>query len=106
MPRVIAHQLGYALALVNATDQSTLMANGTTGTVLTEYEVVTARQAVEQIGWHTTPTDVLLLANALLDEGNTDLAAQLYKTLIAVPGRSHIKDTAAAKLQEIEDASN
>ena len=108
LPRVLAHQLGYALSLTNA-DQliaghaKYLMANGTNGTLLSEREVFTARQAVEGIEWHMTPTTMSETADSLMEEGSTQEAARLYETLMAVPGRSPTKDAAQLKAGHIRE---
>ncbi len=106
LPRVLSHQLGYALSLGNADDQAYLMANGTTGTLLSEREVFAARQAVESIEWHMTPTKMSDAADSFMEEGAMRKAGQLYETLMAIPGRSPLKDTAQQRMQEIEGDSN
>ncbi len=106
LPRVLSHQLGYALSLRNVEDGAYLMSNGTTGTLLSEREVFAARQAVESIEWHKTPTTMSEAANSFLEEGAMRKAAQLYETLMAVPGRSPLKDSAQDRMLEIDGASN
>ena len=101
LPRVLSHQLGYALSLGNVDDQSYLMANGTTGTLLSEREVFTVRQAVEGIEWHMTPTMMSEAADSFLEEGATRKAAQLYKTLMDIPGKSPLKDAAQERMWDI-----
>ena len=109
LPRVLAHQLGYALSLGNVDDQlkaghvKYLMANGTTGTLLSEREVFTARQAVEGIEWHMTPTTMSEAADSLMEEGSAQEAARLYETLMSVPGRSPLKDAARLKAGRIKE---
>ena len=106
LPRVLAHQLAYALSLSNALDESRLMADGTTGTALNEYEIVTARGAAESIEWHLTPTDMVEAADKLLQDGAIDEAARFYYTLLSIPGTSPVKDAASLRLREIELDSN
>ena len=102
LPRVLSHQLGYALSLGNAEDTAYLMANGTTGTLLSEREVFTARQAVESIEWHMTPTTMSEAAASHVEKGAMREARQLYETLMAVPGRSPLKDAAQERMQDID----
>ena len=99
LPRVVAHQLGYALSMGNSDDQAYLMSNGTTGTLLSEREVFTARQAVESIEWHMTPTTMFEAADSFMEEGATQEAVRLYETLVSVPGRSPLKDAAQGQLK-------
>ena len=99
LPRVVAHQLGYALSMGNSDDQAYLMSNGTTGTLLSEREVFTARQAVEGIEWHMTPTTMFEAADSFMEEGATQEATRLYETLVSVPGRSPLKDAAQGQLK-------
>ena len=106
LPRVLSHQLGYALSLGNVDDQTYLMANGTTGTLLSEREVFTARQAVQSIEWHMTPTTMSEAAASHLEKGAMREAWDLYETLMAVPGRSPLKDAAQERMQQIGGASN
>ena len=106
LPRVLSHQFGYALSLGNVDDKSYLMANGTTGTILSEREVFTARQAIESIEWHMTPTKMSEAAASYLEIGDLLEARQLYETLMAVPGRSPLKDAAQERLQTIGGVSN
>ena len=106
LPRVLSHQLGYALSLGNVDDQTYLMSNGTTGTLLSEREVFTARQAVEGIEWNMTPTTMSEAADSFMDKGAMREARELYETLMAVPGRSPLKDAAQARMQEMGGASN
>ena len=106
LPRVLSHQLGYALSLGNVDDTSYLMANGTTGTLLSEREVFNARQAVESIEWHMTPGMMSEAADSLMEEGAMQKAMNLYGTLVTIPGRSPIKDTAQERMQDMGGASN
>ena len=106
LPRVLSHQLGYALSLGNVDDTTYLMANGTTGTLLSEREVFNARQAVESIEWHMTPMRMSEAADSLMSDGATNKAMRLYETLVDVPGKSPLKDAAQERMQEMGGASD
>ena len=106
IPRVIAHQLAYALSLSNVAEESGLMADGTTGTLLNEGEIVTARRATEGIEWWKTPADISEAADALIRDGAVEDATTLLETLIAIPRRSPIKDAAQKRLRQIDGAPN
>ena len=106
LPRVLSHQLGYALSLRNVDDTSYLMANGTTGMLLSEREVFNARRAVESIEWHMTPTKISEVADSHLEKGAMQEARHLYETLMTVPGRSPLKEAAQARMQEIGESSD
>ena len=106
LPRVLSHQLGYALSLGNVDDTAYLMANGTTGTLLSEREVFAARQAVQSIEWHMTPATMSEAAASHLEKGAMREARDLYETLMAVPGRSPLKDAAQERMLEIGGASD
>ena len=106
LPRVLSHQLGYALSLGNVDDTSYLMANGTTGTLMSEREVFNARQAVESIEWHMTPRMMSEVADSYVEQGDRREAWHLYETLMAVPGRSPLKDAAQERMQKIGEPSD
>ncbi len=106
LPRVLSHQLGYALSLSNVDDETHLMSNGTTGTLLSELDVFTARQAVESIEWHMTPVTMLEAADSFMEEGSIREAMQLYETLVSIPGRSPLKDAAQERIQEMDGSPN
>ena len=106
LPRVLSHQLGYALSLGNVEDTSYLMSNGTTGTLLSEREVFNARQAVESIEWHMTPGMMSEAADSYMQQGDKREAWYLYETLMSVPGRSPLKEAAQERMQTIDGASN
>jgi hypothetical protein len=52
LPRITSHEIGHALGLRHRQDRTNLMASGTTGTLLNEEEIATARAVAK--GWKET----------------------------------------------------
>jgi hypothetical protein len=83
LPRVSSHELGHALTLPHHTNDSHLMARGTTGTNLGIAEIQKARDAAAQLPWIERAPEVLKRADVL--EGKSAEAHALYTRIATMP---------------------
>jgi hypothetical protein len=83
LPRVSSHELGHALSLAHHTNDTHLMARGTTGTNLGLFEIQKARDAAGELPWIERASDVLHRADAL--QGKSTEAHALYTRIATMP---------------------
>lgn len=84
LPRVSAHEIGHALGLPHRQDLLNLMASGTTGILLNEQEIRTARATAERFEWRLTPQAALKVADQRAREKSPEAQA-LYTALSQLP---------------------
>ncbi len=84
IPRVTSHEIGHAMTLSHRQDRINLMASGTTGWSLNDFEADQARAWAKRQKWVLTPAQAL-------DKGHHEILAE-------IPGESEIKRRAAAAL--------
>jgi hypothetical protein len=100
LPRVTAHELGHALSLVHRQAETNLLASGTTGTLLNEDEVKSAREAAGHLAGALTVADARLAAIQALADQDVASAKRLWTWLADIPG-----DGAADARQHLSEQS-
>jgi hypothetical protein len=100
IPRVTAHELGHALGLPHRQDRTNLLASGTTGTLLNQAEVDTAREHTSRVRGVATVADLREQAEAAHRRGDIERARRLWTWLAEVPGQG--AQEARSQLDELD----
>ena len=111
MARVTAHELGHGLGLKHLSDadrlmagsDSKLMADATTGTLLDDEDILTARHGADSLGWHTDPQVLLEGADTAFADGYIKTAEVTYQILVGIPGDSPVKIQAQEGLTRVHE---
>ena len=85
LPRVTSHELGHAFGLPHRQDRTNLMASGTTGTLLNDAEIQSAREAAKRFFWIESAPALRKRAEELRAAGKTDDAETLGRVLSILP---------------------
>lgn len=86
IPRVLAHELGHALALPHRENRTNLMASGTTGTPLNATEVKDARTQAVMMPGAAPVAAIRRFAEEALAAGDPARARRLWTWLAEIPG--------------------
>ena len=98
VPRVMSHELGHALGLPHRQDRTNLMASGKTGTLFNAAEIRRVRETVAKLD-SAAPVGIMARqAKEHYEAGRWSDALALDFELVALPGRSSLKDEAWVRM--------